>query len=62
MEPCLVGMKACGGAHYWSRELAGLGHSVRMMAPVFAKPYLKTNMNDRNDAEANHRPVSDQRT
>jgi transposase len=52
LEPCLVGMEACGGAHYWSRELAGLGHTVRMMAPIFVKPYLKTNKNDRNDAEA----------
>ena len=52
VEPCLVGMEACGGAHYWSRELAGLGHTVRMMAPVFVKPYLKTNKNDRKDAEA----------
>ena len=45
-------MEACGGAHYWTRELAGLGHTVRMMAPVFVKPYLKTSKNDRNDAEA----------
>ena len=52
LEPCLIGMEACGGAHYWSRELTGLGHTVRMMAPVFVKPYLKTNKNDRNDAEA----------
>jgi len=52
LAPCLIGMEACGGAHYWSRELSGLGHTVRMMAPVFVKPYLKTNKNDRNDAEA----------
>src|SRR5512147_1732503 len=52
LEPCRVGMEACGGAHYWSRELSGLGHTVRMMAPIFVKPYLKTNKNDRNDAEA----------
>jgi transposase len=52
LERCLVGMEACGGAHYWSRELSGLGHTVRIMAPVFVKPYLKTNKNDRNDAEA----------
>lgn len=52
LEPCLVGMEACGGAHYWSRELSGFGHTVRMMAPVFVKPYLKSNKNDRNDAEA----------
>jgi transposase len=52
VEPCLVGMEACGGAHYWSRELSGLGHTVRMIAPIFVKPYLKTNKNDRMDAEA----------
>jgi transposase len=52
LEPCLIGLEACGGAHYWARELAGLGHRVRMMAPIFVKPYLKTNKNDRNDAEA----------
>lgn len=52
LEPCLVGMEACGGAHYWSRELTRLGHTVRIMAPAFVKPYLKSNKNDRNDAEA----------
>jgi transposase len=52
LEPCLIGMEACSGAHFWSRELTGLGHSVRVMAPIFVKPYLKTNKNDRNDAEA----------
>jgi len=52
LKPCLVGMEACGGAHYWSRELSKLGHDVRMMAPAFVKPYLKANKNDRNDAEA----------
>ncbi len=52
LEPCLIGMEACGGAHYWSRELSRLGHAVRMMAPIFVKPYLKSNKNDRNDAEA----------
>jgi transposase len=52
LEPCLIGMEACGGAHFWSRELTGLGHAVRVMAPIFVKPYLKTNKNDRNDAEA----------
>jgi transposase len=52
LAPCLVGMEACGGAHYWSRELTRLGHTVRIMAPAFVKPYLKSNKNDRNDAEA----------
>ncbi len=52
LPPCLVGIEACGGAHYWSRELLRFGHDVRMMAPAFVKPYLKSNKNDRNDAEA----------
>lgn len=51
-QPCLVGMEACGSAHYWTRVLTGFGHTVRMMAPAFVKPYLKSNKNDRNDAEA----------
>jgi transposase len=52
LKPCLIGMEACGGAHYWSRELTRLGHCVRLMAPAFVKPYLKSNKNDRNDAAA----------
>jgi transposase len=52
LDPCLIGMEACGGAHYWWRELSRFGHTVRVMAPVFVKPYLKTSKNDRNDAEA----------
>jgi transposase len=52
LEPCLIGMEACGSAHYWARKLAGLGHTVRLMAPQFVKPYVKANKNDRNDAEA----------
>jgi len=52
LEPCLIGMEACGSAHYWGRTLSGLGHMVRLMAPQFVKPYVKTNKNDRNDAEA----------
>jgi transposase len=52
LQPCLIGMEACGGAHYWARKLSGLGHTVRLMAPQFVKPYVKTNKSDRNDAEA----------
>ena len=52
LAPCLIGLEACDGAHFWSRELTRLGHTVRMMTPVFVKPYLKSNKNDRNDAEA----------
>ena len=52
LEPCLIGMEACGSAHYWARKLSALGHTVRLMAPQFVKPYVKTNKSDRNDAEA----------
>ena len=52
LQPCLIGMEACGSAHYWARKLSELGHTVRLMAPQFVKPYVKTNKNDRNDAEA----------
>jgi transposase len=50
--PCLVGMEACGGAHEWARRLTGLGYTVKLMAPQFVKPYVKTNKNDAADAEA----------
>lgn len=52
LEPCLIGMEACASAHYWGRKLSELGHTVRLMAPQFVKPYVKTNKSDRNDAEA----------
>jgi transposase len=52
MPKCLVGIEACGGANYWARELVLLGHEVRLMAPQFVKPYVKTNKNDEADAEA----------
>jgi transposase len=52
LEPCLIGMEACGSAHYWARKLAGFGHTVKLMAPQFVKPYVKTNKNDMADAEA----------
>ena len=50
--PALIGMEACGSAHYWARELAKLGHEVRLMAPLYAKAYLKRGKNDGRDAEA----------
>lgn len=52
LEPCRVGMEACGSFHYWAREIETHGHTVRAMAPRFVKPYVKSNKNDRNDAEA----------
>ena len=52
LPPCLVGMEACGSAHYWARELQNLGHTVKLIAPQFVKPYVKTNKHDAADAEA----------
>ena len=52
LEPCLIGMEACSSAHYWARELSKLGHDIRLMAPQFVKPYVKSGKNDANDAEA----------
>src|SRR5918999_2544324 len=47
-----VGMEACGGAHDWARRLREQGHDVKLMAPQYVKPYVKTNKNDLRDAEA----------
>ncbi len=52
LSPCLVGMEACGGAHYWARKLQAQGHAVKLMAPQFVKPYVKANKTDAADAEA----------
>jgi transposase len=52
LPPCLVGLEACGGAHYWARTFQAMGHTVKIMAAQFVKPYVKSNKTDRNDAEA----------
>ena len=52
LPPVLIGMEACGGSHYWGRELIKLGHRIKMMNPKYVKAYVKTNKNDRIDAEA----------
>src|SRR6187200_434555 len=49
---CLIGMEACGTSHHWARELARLGHEVRLMPPAYVKPYVKRGKNDAMDAEA----------
>jgi len=52
LPPVLIGMEACGGAHYWARRFREHGHNVKLMAPQFVKPYVKSNKNDSRDAEA----------
>src|SRR5262245_28783725 len=49
---CQNGMEACGGAHYWARKLPDRGYTVKLIAPQFVKPYVQSNKNDANDAEA----------
>ena len=52
LEPCLIGMEACATSHYWARELAKFGHTVKLMPPAYVKPYVKRGKNDATDAEA----------
>jgi transposase len=51
LKPCLIGIEACGGAHYWAREMDKLGHTVRIMSAQYVKPYINSNKNDSNDAQ-----------
>ena len=48
--PCLIGMEACATSHYWAREIAALGHEVRLIPPAYVKPYVKRQKNDAADA------------
>lgn len=50
--PCTIGIEACGSAHYWARQFIKMGHTVKMIAPQFVKPYLRGSKNDKNDAAA----------
>ncbi len=50
--PALVIMEACGSAHYWAREMASLGHEVKLIAPQYVRPFVKRQKNDAADAEA----------
>lgn len=53
--PCLVAMEACPGAHYWGREIGKLGHTVRLIAPAYVRPFVKRQKNDAADAESDLR-------
>ena len=52
LPPCLIGMEACASAHHWGRTLERFGHSVRLMAPQYVKPYVISNKNVVANAEA----------
>lgn len=52
LPPCMVAMEACGSSNFWARRLKSVGHDARLISPQFVKPYVKTNKNDFNDAEA----------
>ena len=52
LPACLIGLEACASSHHWARQLSALGHTVKLIAPQFVKPYVKGNKNDANDAEA----------
>jgi transposase len=52
LAPCRVAMEACGGAHYWAREISALGHEVRLIPPAYVKPFVKRGKTDAIDAEA----------
>ena len=52
LEPCLIGMEACGSSHHWARQFRKLGHEVRLMPAMYVKAYVKRGKSDAIDAEA----------
>ena len=52
LEPCLIGIEACGTSHHWARELINLGHNVKLIPPAYVKPYVKRGKSDAVDAAA----------
>ena len=52
LDPCLIGIEACTGAFYWQRQFERHGHTVKIIAPQYVKPFVRRQKNDSNDAEA----------
>ena len=52
LPSCVVAMEACGGAHFWGREIGKIGHDVRLVPPAYVKPFVKRQKNDMADAES----------
>ena len=52
IKPCAIVLESCGGSSYWYRKFTAMGHTVKLIAPQYVKPFVKTNKNDANDAEA----------
>ena len=52
LPPCIIVMESCGGANYWAIVFLRNGHTLKLVSPQFVKPFIKTNKNDANDAEA----------
>jgi transposase len=52
VEPCAIGMEACGSAHYWARRFRAIGHEVKLTLPIYVKAYVRRNKNDAADAAA----------
>ena len=52
LPACMIVMEACGGANHWCRQFSSHGHQVKLISPQYVKPFVKTNKNDRNDAQA----------
>ena len=50
LPKCVIAMEACGGAHHWARVFKQFGHTPKLIAPKFVKPYVKSNKNDAADA------------